>query len=389
MLYLIVGLNIIVHGAFLGSRLIVSLYALQEFKATPLEVGMMVALYTVPPWLLGVYAGRVNDRYGARKPMLFGSALVGIGLLVPYFWRSLPALYVLAVLLGTGFVFYNAANQNLAGAFGPREDRAKNFSTMALGYSLSSLVGPLAGGYSIDYLSPAIAFLIFACMLLIPFTVLWRFRGLTASVSARTETRSSSTFDLLRMPELRRTLILGALVVTGWDLYLFYLPIYGNSIGMTGALIGKVMAVFAVGTFVVRFAMPWLVKRFTARYTLAAFVVFGAVMLVTVPFVTNVWFLGGVSFLLGLALGCGQPLTLMLAYNRSPAGRTGEVTGIRLTLNHGMHSVVPLIAGAIGSAFGAIPPFLMTALILGSSGYLATKVTPTAQVIPPEDKPPR
>jgi MFS family permease len=385
MLYLLVALNMVVHSSFVGSRLIVSLYALQEFKATPFEVGMMVALYTVPPWILGVYAGRANDRFGARRPMVFGAALVGIGLLVPFLWRSLPALYVLATLVGTGFVFYNAANQNLAGAFGPREDRAKNFSTMSLGYSLSSLIGPLAGGYAIDYLSPAIAFLIFSCMLLVPVTVLWHFRGLTASVTAHAEKRARSTLDLLRMPELRRTLILGALVVTGWDLYLFYMPIYGNSIGMSGALIGKVLAIFAVGTFVVRFAMPWLVKRFTARYTLAAFVVFGAVMLVIVPFVTDAFVLGGVSFLLGLALGCGQPLTLMLSYNRSPPGRTGEVTGIRLTLNHGMHSMVPLIAGAIGSAFGAAPPFIMIAAILASSGWVATTVTPTAQAKPPDE----
>jgi hypothetical protein len=74
----------------------------------------------------------------------------------------------------------------------------------------------------------------------------------------------------------------------------------------------------------------------------------------------------------------------MLSYNRSPPGRTGEVTGIRLTLNHGMHSMVPIIAGAIGSAFGAAPPFLMIAAILASSGWVATTVTPTAQAKPEE-----
>lgn len=40
-----------------------------------------------------------------------------------------------------------------------------------------------------------------------------------------------------------------------------------------------------------------------------------------------------VSFVLGLGLGCGAPLSLVLAYNRSPAGRSGEAMGLRQTFN--------------------------------------------------------
>ncbi len=385
MLYLFIGLNMCIHACFVGSRIVVVLFALETFKASPFEIGLMVSLYTIPPWILGVYSGRVCDRYGARRPMVFGAAFVCAGLLVPFFWPTLPALYFLAALLGTGFVFYNVAAQNIAGAIGPRSERAKNFSTLSLGYSLSSLIGPLAAGYAIDYLSPRIAFLIFAGVALVPMTVLWFYHALTAFAMPKEPKAHQSAFDLLRMPELRRTLILGALVVTGWDLFLFYMPIYGHQIGMTGAAIGKVLAVFAIGTFVVRFSMPYLVKRYSARYTLAASVCLGALTFIFFPFIKDPWMLAGLSFVIGIALGCGQPLTLMLAYNRSPPGRTGEVTGMRIALNHGTHSAVPIIAGALGSAFGAAPPFLMIAAILGISGYLATTVTPTAQFKPPDE----
>jgi MFS family permease len=385
MLYLFIGLNMCIHACFVGSRIVVALFALDSFKASPLEIGIMVSLYTIPPWLLGVYAGRVCDRFGARRPMVFGAAFVCAGLLVPFIWPTLPALYILAGLLGTGFVFYNVSAQNITGAMGPREERAKNFSTLSLGYSISSLVGPLAAGYAIDYLSPRIAFLIFAGMALVPMTVLWFYHALTTYVAPKPTGEREGMRQLLRTPGLRRTLILGALVVTGWDLFLFYMPIYGHEIGMTGASIGKVLAVFAVGTFVVRFCMPYLVKRYSARYTLAASVCLGALTFIFFPFIKDPWVLAGLSFVIGIALGCGQPLTLMLAYNRSPVGRTGEVTGMRIALNHGTHSAVPIIAGALGSAFGAAPPFLMIAAILGISGYLATTVTPTAQLKPPDE----
>ena len=379
----IVALNIVVHGCFIGSRLVISLYALQHFNASPLEVGLMVSLYTIPPWLLGVVAGRIGDRYGARMPMLLGAGLVACGLVVPALWNTLPALYVLAMLVGTGFVFFNVNTQNLAGAVGPRERRAQNFSTLSLGYSLSSLCGPLAGGYALQYLEPRIAFLLFAASLTLPIAVLWAHRTLTQVAPIVVSEGRHSAFELLRMPELRRTLILGALVVTGWDLYLFYTPIYGNSVGMSSSLIGKLIAAFAVGTLVVRFMMPRLVKRFSVRYTLAASVACGALFFIALPLLQNPWLLGALSFVIGLALGCGQPLTLMLSYNRSPVGRTGEVTGIRLALNHGTHSAVPIAAGALGSAFGAWPPFLIIASILGFSAYLATQVTPMAPLKPP------
>ena len=388
MLYLVVILNIVVHSCYAGSRVVVALYAI-SLGANPLMIGTMVALYTIPPWLLGLYAGRASDRFGPRRPMLFGAALTGLGLLVPYFWQALPALYVSAALLGIAFVFYNVSVQNLAGAIGGREQRAKNFSALSMGYSISSLIGPLVAGYSIEYLSHRAAFLAFAVSTVVPVVVLWLYRPLADIVMPKTDEGRRSALELLRMPELRRTLILGAMVVTGWDLFLFYMPIYGHDIGMTESRIGIVVALFAAGTFVVRFFMPWLVKRFSSRHTIAGSMVTGALMFLVIPFVVHPVALGVLAFVCGLGLGCGQPLTLMLSYNRSPPGRTGEVTGLRLSLNHATHSSVPLAAGAIGAAFGAAPPFLMIAVILAASAWLATKVTPLTQLqsVPEADEP--
>jgi hypothetical protein len=79
------------------------------------------------------------------------------------------------------------------------------------------------------------------------------------------------------------------------------------------------------------------------------------------------------SFGIGLALGCGQPLTLNITYNRSPPGRSGEVTGLRLTINNITHIGVPLAAGALGSALGVAPVFWVNAVLLATSGRLSRK----------------
>jgi MFS family permease len=78
--------------------------------------------------------------------------------------------------------------------------------------------------------------------------------------------------------------------------------------------------------------------------------------------------LAAISFLLGLGLGCGQPLSIILTYNHSPPGRSGEALGMRLTVNKFTQIMVPLVFGSLGSAFGILPIFWTSAVLLLCGG---------------------
>jgi MFS family permease len=381
-MYLLVILNVIIHGCLTGSRVVMSLFAL-ELGVNAFSIGIMIALYSATPLLLGVTAGRVSDRYGVRPPMLFGAVLCGCGLLLPFLWPHTVSLYFSATIIGTAFVFYNVAVQNLTGAWGPREDRAKNFSTLSLGYSISSFVGPLAVGYIIEYSGHARAYLYLSLSTLIAVAILLSYRKIREARPSEPVGHAQSAFSLLLQPELRKVLITGAMIVTGWDLYMFYLPLYGRSIDLAPSTIGIILGTFAAATFVVRFSLPQLNARFTARRVLEVSMYFGALVFTVFPFAHNAWLIGALSFGIGLALGCGQPITLLMSYNRSPTGRTGEVTGVRMTLNHFTHTVVPVVAGGLGAAFGMTPVFVMIASVLGISGYLSGTVRRAAGPPPP------
>ncbi|MGZ5230475.1 MAG: MFS transporter, partial [Burkholderiales bacterium] len=97
--------------------------------------------------------------------------------------------------------------------------------------------------------------------------------------------------------------------------------------------------------------------------------------LLFVPFalIQYVPVLFALSFGIGLALGCSQPLTLNLAYNYSPEGRAGEVTGLRLTINNITHVGVPVASGALASLLGVAPVFWTCAALLVTSGYMSRK----------------
>ena len=209
-------------------------------------------------------------------------------------------------------MIYNVAVQNLTGAWGPREDRAKNFSTLSLGYSISSFIGPLAVGYVIEYSDHAHAYLYLSLSTLLAVAILL-YRKLKRSPHPACRRAYAKRVLLLLQPELRKVLLTGAMIVTGWDLYMFYLPLYGHSIGLAPSTIGIILGMFAVATFVVRFWLPQLNARFTARRVLAVSMYFGALVFIVFPFAGNAWLIGALSFGIGLALGCGQPITLLMA----------------------------------------------------------------------------
>ena len=56
-------------------------------------------------------------------------------------------------------MYVHIAMNSVFGAHGSPEQRAMNFSWLALGFSISNSIGPLVAGYAIDWLGHARAFL--------------------------------------------------------------------------------------------------------------------------------------------------------------------------------------------------------------------------------------
>ena len=363
--------TLLVQGAHIGSRVVASLFAL-KLGASAFTIGVLISVYAIFPLLLGVYSGRLSDRFGPRRPMLAGIALLTVGLIVPIVWPTLPALFASAILIGTGFVFFNVSNQTLGGALGTPEERTRNFATLGLGYASGHFAGPVVAGYVIEYLGYRYGYATLAAFTALPFILIAVDKRLDARPATPPKT-NQNILDLLKVPLLRRTVLVSALITTGWDLFGFYVPIYGHSIGLGASTIGNILGAFAIATFIVRALLPKLTRRYGIEPVLAAAAFAAAILFVPFPLTSNVPLLFALSFGIGLALGVSQPLTLNLAYNHSPPGRSGEVTGLRLTINNVTHIGVPIAAGSLAGALGVAPVFWTSAALLAVSGYLTRK----------------
>ncbi|HKA40542.1 MAG TPA: MFS transporter [Burkholderiales bacterium] len=372
-IYLITLLNVLNSIALRGSRVLMSLFAIQ-LGSGAFEIGILIAVSLVFQLFLGIYAGKVSDRYGFRLPILFGSLGSSLAMIVPYLYPDLTGLYASRALTGISFIFFAVAIQNLAASLGGPEMRARNLSTFSLGQSIAGLIAPVLIGFSIDHVGHARSYLFLGLLAMLPMLALFTFPHILPKTHGRKpKADRSSVLELLRIAPLRRTLLAGAIVFSGTDLLSFYVPIYGHSIGLSASAIGIILGAYAAAAFVVRVIMPALVGRWGEEKILTVSLVASGITYPLFPFFQNPWCLTLIAFLLGLGLGCGQPLSMMLTYNRSPDGRAGEVLGLRITVNKIIQIGVPLVFGLVGSAFGLMTVFWSNGVFLVAGGYLNQK----------------
>ncbi len=370
-IYLIVATCALIHAGFAGAKVVLPLHAL-HLGLEPFTVGVMVALWALCPMLIALYVGKLVDRVGPRKPMLAGTAGVVVALLVPFCFPGIVALYVMALAVGTAFQFFFVPTQGITGALGGPEDRARNYSLLAIGFSIASFLGPLIAGFSIDYLGFRLAYLMLAAPAAAALVLLaWKGRLLPkAAVRTGKEEKKGSSFDLLRDGKLRDAIIASGLISIAWDLYLFYFPIYGHSIGLSASVIGIVISAFAFAVFAIRVSLPTLTRHWGEFQILLFAIGFAGAVFLLFPLFRDPWLLAAASFLLGLGCGVGQPMSMSLIYSLSPAGRSSEGAGLRVMFNHFTHLVVPIAFGGIGTIFGFAPVFVScSALLIGGSWY--------------------
>ena len=370
-LQLAIVLTVLTHVAFVGSRMTIALYGIQ-LGATPFTVGVLMALYAFLPMLLAVYAGRQIDRIGPRLPMLYSSVGSVVSVALPALWPSLAALHLAAILIGMSFLYYHVALNNVIGQLGAPADRAVNFSWFALGFSISGFCGPLLAGFAIDGAGHRAAFLLLAAFPALATLVLYaRRHRMPGPAGAHHLGGERRLGDLLRQPQLRSAFIASAVLAMGWDLYTFVMPVYGSGLGLSASTIGIIMGSFAAATFAVRLVMPTLARRLREWTVVTAALVISGSAYSLFPFVSQVPLLMALSFVLGIGLGCAQPMIMALLYTAAPAGRQGEVVGVRTTLLNASHTVMPLAFGALGSALGGMPPvfWLMSVFLLSGSAF--------------------
>jgi len=372
-LKLLVFLTILGHTAFNGSRVAVSLQAL-SLGASPFTVGILMALYAALPMLLAVSAGRLVDRIGVRRPLIFSALALALSVLVPAVFPGIEPLYFAAVAIGTSFLVYSVTIQHAVGARSSAEERARDYSYLSIGFSVSGFLGPTLAGFSIDLFGHARTFLLLSMFAVAPFAILLARRGaIKVHRASAAHEGPRRLWDLLRDRDLRRLFLVTGVLAMAWDLFNFVMPIYGTSIGLSASTIGMVLGSFALATLTVRLLLPWLTRHLREWQMITLTMMVGCVAYALMPMMRTVPLLACMAFVLGLGLGATQASMMSLLHSTAPAGRAGEALGVRAAVINGSSTLLPLAFGGVGAALGLAPVFWSMAACLGITGWFANR----------------
>jgi predicted MFS family arabinose efflux permease len=373
----LISIAVLAHMVFVSARMTASLYALAN-NASTFTVGVILALFSLVPMLIGVRAGRWLDAVGPRRPTLIGNLFILAGVLLPsvfsYAAADLAPLLVSATLIGTGTTLTMLSIQQVVGERADPGRRAAVFSWFALGVSVSGFAGPVLSGMIIDAFGHRATFGALVGVALLSLVQLWVSRDVLSSHHGRVKPPPPlHPLELLKHIELRHVLIATALISMSWDLQTFVIPVHGTRVGLSASEIGFVLGCFALATFIVRLAMPWLSRRVTEWQVLTYTLFCAALAFTLFPIFSSRTPMMAVAFLLGLGLGAAQPNVMSLVHSTAPQGRVGEALGVRSTIIHSSQVVLPLVFGAFGSVLGAAAMFWTMAMLVCGGGVAALR----------------
>ncbi len=353
----LISVAVAAHVALGAARVTTSLYAL-SLHASEFTVGTLIALFAVFPMLLAVPMGRVIDRSGVRRPMMIGSVVASLGVALAATVKAIATLYVAAILIGTGFMAIFIAAQHAVGTLAAPDQKAAGFSRLSVGFSISAFLGPLIAGFTIDHASHAAAFGACGAFTALAFVIAsgQALRELPVQ-AASAHQQKGSPLQLLRNRELRGVYFVGILLAAAWDMFTFVTPIRGTQLGFSASTIGMILASFSAATFVVRIAMPGIVRRFHEWQVLTGALFAAALCYALLPFMQQASAMAAIAFALGLALGSGQPNVLALLHTGAPPGRGAEAIAIRASIGNLSAVSLPLAFGAAGATLGLFAVF--------------------------------
>lgn len=342
------------HACMHGMRVALPLQAL-SLGYTAMTVGILVAMFAIVPALLAIRFGRFTDRVGYHVPVRIAALLAMLAGFALALDSSIAALCIGAVGSGAGAGFGMIAVQRYASQMSSTTaGRVKLFSWITLAPAMAGLVSTALTGALIDAFGFRVAFAVLGVFPIVTMLV-------TSSVPARQRPAVAPEQgavrprlrDLLRLPALRRLLVINWLVALSWDAHSFVIPLLGHERGFSATEIGAIFASFSLASILIRLLIPLVSGGISVRMIFLLPMLLAATTFFVYPFLQLSWAMCICAFCLGLAIGCVHPTVLATLHEVTPEGRHGEALAIRSSMSQISLTVMPLVFGAVGVAIGS------------------------------------
>lgn len=125
-------------------------------------VGWSVSLYEIASVVAGAASGLLTMRYGLRVPMSLAALVFGLGCLLSAVAPTMPVVLTGRVFQGLGGGGLVAMSFVAIGVIFPRRYTARAMATVSTFWGVSAFLGPLIGGFFVEYATWRWGFAFFA-----------------------------------------------------------------------------------------------------------------------------------------------------------------------------------------------------------------------------------
>lgn len=375
-LFLIVFVDLIGFGLVIP---LLPFYAVR-FGASPEQVTLLLAIYSLVQLFTAPLWGRLSDRVG-RRPVLMTSMAASV---LAYLWLgaadALWMLFAARALAGACAGNIAAAQAYIADVTTP-ENRAKGMGLIGAAFGLGFIFGPALGGFLAGN-NPATANLQ---------TPAWAAAGLSfvalcgvlfllresRSAAERAETprpsRIGAILGALRRPVLARLILVFFLVILAFAAMESTFALWAmaqfrwgpEQVGYVFAYVGVLSALLQGG----------LIGRLAQRYGEERLLLTGLVLLtlglVLLPFARDLTILGIAVSGLSLGMGLTQPSLNSLISRRAGREEQGSVLGVTQSVGSLSRVIGPALAGVLFGDLGRASPFWWGAGLIAVAFVLA------------------
>jgi MFS family permease len=378
------GQTISKFGSYI-SGVALPLTALLVLAATPVQMGILVALEGAPVLLVGLFAGVWVDRL-RRRPILIacdlGRALLlgSIPLAAALGVLRMEQLYLVAALAGIFTVFFDIANQSYLPALVERERLVEANSKLGSSDSLAEISGPALGGGLVQVLTAPFAIVIDALSFLGSALCVGAIRKPEAP-SAPLEERQNVWREIVEgMGLVTRQPVLRALM-GGMCTFEFFGGFFGTlytlyavrDLHMPPALVGALVGLGGVGALLGSFVVGWVVRRLGVGRALIGAMLFAATLQLLIPLARGPLALAVLMMAIPQVVGdIGWAVFLIgevsLRQSVIPDRLLGRANASMQFFTRGVSPLGALLGGALGALIGARFALLIAVcgILLGS-----------------------
>ncbi len=337
--------------------------------------GITFSVTFVMAFLISPLIGRIGDKYGRKKIMVFMAFGMAFSIYLLGFADSVWDVLALRLLMGcfSGFI---PLSQAFISTQTHKKEAGRVLGTLQTGSITGTLIGPLLGGVLADQFGysatfQSTSFFIFISGLLV--LMVTEFRLESASDGQKEYSRKDVIQHILKNPVLLNVLLISALVQIAHFSIQPILSLYVADLhGMENIAFFSGLIFSAAGIGNLLMARRWgkIADQIGYLKILVLLMFLSALVYFPGAFVTSVWQLLLLRLALGFTLGGIIPVRIAYIRQEAPIRIQGEVLGYNTSLRFLGNIIGPLLGGFLSGTFGFSSVFFVTSALLLAGGLI-------------------